>query len=369
MKRSPLLCVFLAVTMLFLAACAGDAPVSESEPLPPYASIQYFEGYTRESYEENEYSQEDIVTYTFNQGTILKGSEELQAQIMENGKNPGMGIRGLHAQGITGKGVNVAIIDQNLLLDHPEFSGKIAAYYDTGCEVEEDTGSMHGPGVTSLLVGNTIGVAPDAKVYYAAAPTWTLDSEYYAKGLYWIIEENKKLPADEKIRVVSVSAAPSGESAYDISFTQNTDMWKEALRAAHDEGILVIDCGTDKKTGFVAAAFYDPADPDSISLCTGGFPKTPRKVSAEQIGAPASYRTVAEQYTPGAHSYLYTGQGGVSWSIPYAAGVLALGWQVNPDLDMDRIVEILFDTCSLSQDGSTILNPPAFIDAVRDTLQ
>jgi hypothetical protein len=37
--------------------------------------------------------------------------------------NPGLGVRELHEEGITGKGVTVAIIDQNMILDHPEFQG------------------------------------------------------------------------------------------------------------------------------------------------------------------------------------------------------------------------------------------------------
>jgi hypothetical protein len=35
----------------------------------------------------------------------------LTNEIMEEGKNPGLGIRSLHSQGITGKGISVAIID------------------------------------------------------------------------------------------------------------------------------------------------------------------------------------------------------------------------------------------------------------------
>jgi len=33
-------------------------------------------------------------------------------QTMEMGKDPGLGIRDLHAKGITGRGVGIAIIDQ-----------------------------------------------------------------------------------------------------------------------------------------------------------------------------------------------------------------------------------------------------------------
>lgn len=94
--------------------------------------------------------------------------------VLKNAMNPGLGVSKLHAQGITGKGVNVGIIDQPLCQDHPEFAGKIAAYFDAGCGGSES--SMHGPAVASLLVGSNCGTAPDAKVYYAAAPSWKRDT-------------------------------------------------------------------------------------------------------------------------------------------------------------------------------------------------
>ena len=95
----------------------------------PYSDIRYIEGfanYNKEIYEADEFRPEDIRTFTFNRGTVLKGSEELAEQIMEAGKNPGLGVRSLHERGITGKGINVAIIDQNMVLDHPEFAENIA---------------------------------------------------------------------------------------------------------------------------------------------------------------------------------------------------------------------------------------------------
>lgn len=317
-------------------------------------------------FKEDEYRAGDIITFTFNEGTVLEGNEALQAEIMENAKNPGLGVRGLHEEGITGKGINVAIIDQNLLLHHPEFDGKIVEYYDTGCYQGKNNGSMHAPAVTSILVGNTIGVAPDAKVYFAAAPSWLEDSEYFAKGLYWIIDENKKLPEGEKIRVVSVSAAPSGAGSL---FSKNLEMWDEAVLAAQEEGILVLDCRYGEATGFIAPAYYDPEDPDNVAKCTGGFPISKHVIPSSQIGVPTSFRTVAEEYTEGSPSYQYTGQGGLSWGIPYASGVLALGWQVNPDLGNDQIVQLLFDTCSKAEDGSNIINPVAFIEAVKKTVE
>jgi hypothetical protein len=121
--------------------------------------------------------------------------------------NPGLGVRQLHAQGLTGKGISVAIIDQPLFQDHPEFAGKILAYHDVGCKSEN---SMHGPSVASLLVGAKCGTAPDARLFFVAAPSWTADSMFQAQALDWIVDQNAKLESEKKIRVVSVSAAPSG---------------------------------------------------------------------------------------------------------------------------------------------------------------
>jgi len=342
-----------------------EAVVDKNVKINPYDDIRYF-AWTDESavFEETEYNADDIITYTFNEGTVLKGNEELQKQIMENGKNPGLGVRALHEAGITGKGVNVAIIDQNLLLNHPEFAGKIAAYYDAGCDTDPLSGSVHAPAVTSLLVGNSIGVAPDAKVYFAAAPSWLGDTKYEADALYWIIEQNKGLPENEKIRVVSVSAAPSGPGT---PRTQNQHMWDEAVLAAQNEGMLVLDCRLDSKTGIIGTAFYDPVNPDDVTLCLAGYPTSPEITPSDWVGVPTSYRTVAEEYTEGSPSYQYTGQGGRSWAIPYAAGVLALGWQVNPNLDNEQIINILFESCFINKDGCKIINPPAFIEAVEKT--
>ena len=382
MEKTILAILVITALVLCFTGCDNGTTTSggSSEPpveifsdittrLNPYDDIRFinFRGENRVMvYNQNQYNRADIITYSFNKSTVLRESEDIQASIMENGKNPGLGVRSLHSQGITGKGINVAIIDQNLLLNHPEFKGKIASYYDTGTGNSKNEGSMHAPAVISLLVGNTTGTAPGAKVYFAAAPSWIGDSEYYARALYWIIDENQKLPKGEKIRVVSVSAAPSGQGS---PFTKNLIMWDQAVLAAQENGILVLDCRLNPITGIIAAAFYDPADPENVSAVTGGYPSSGgSKIPDTYIGVPNSRRTLAEEYWEGSPSYAYWGQGGLSWAIPYAAGVLALGWQVNPNLGNGQIVQILFNTCSRGRDGSPIINPVAFIEAVKGTL-
>lgn len=306
-----------------------------------------------------------IPTLTFNRKTVWPDAQKMPATpvpetLLVQARNPGLGIREIHSRGITGENVYVAIIDQPLYKDHPEFAGKIVQYHDTGCESES---SMHGPAVTSLLVGSQCGTAPEARVYYAAVPSWKADAAYYAKGLDWILGVNKSLPINRKIRVVSVSAAPSGPGS---PFTKNQALWDAACTRAEAAGILVLDC--TENHGFIGACWYDAADPENVSKCTPGFPGLPesRGSGGRGILVPASPRTTAEEYRRGDFSFQYCGRGGLSWSIPYCAGVLALGWQLRPELSGNEMKDLLFQSAFGDSTGAKIIHPSEFLRLVKE---
>lgn len=313
---------------------------------------------------------EDVLTYekiaglTYNKDSKFDKHLADAEQIMEKGKNPGLGIRSLHQQGITGKGVNVAIIDQNLPGKHPEYIGKIIKYKDFGCKQRKNRGSMHAPGVLSLLAGDSIGTAPDVQVYFAAAPSWTRDAKYEADALMWIVNENKKLPKENKIKVVSNSGAPSGPGT---PFTKNNQLWDEAVKVAEREGIIVLDCTGDH--GFIGPCYYDMIHPEEVKNCKVGWPdkviKDSTRFSNIKIFAPCSGRTVAEEYKKGINSYQYCGKAGLSWSIPYAAGVLAMGWQIRPEISGTDMINVLIKTATVNSLGYKIINPVEFINALQ----
>jgi len=218
---------------------------------------------------------------------------------------------------------------------------------------------MHGPAVTSLLVGETIGTAPEANVYYAVAPSWLKDAQYYADALDWIIAENAQLPEGQKIRVVSVSAAPSGPGS---PFTLNTAAWEAAVDRAAAAGILVLDCTED--AGILAPCYYDPLDPDNVAGCIPGFPGHMIPSKPGKIYIPIGFRTTAEEYTQGAISYQYDAFGGMSWAPPYLSGVLALGWQLRPDLSAAQLLDMVYHSAYI-RNGLTIIDPGAFIEMVE----
>jgi hypothetical protein len=217
---------------------------------------------------------------------------------------------------------------------------------------------MHGPAVASLLVGTNCGTAPDAKVYHAAAPSWKNDTAYEAKALDWIVEQNKKLPVTQKIRVVSVSANPSARP-------KNRHMWDPACARAEADGIMVLDC-TNSRRGFIRSCWYDPRDPESVGKCNPGYPPGGGyQLDPIRLHVPSSCRTTAQHDDPGRDSYIYWGRGGLSWSIPYCAGVLAMGWQIRPDLTPAQMKEMLFASAHVHSSGAKIINPRAFIELIR----
>ena len=309
-----------------------------------------------------------VLTYGFNlrtrwpkAGLLPPGFEP--GQVLTNAMNPGLGIRELHRQGITGKGVSVAIIDYPLIGRHPEYADHVAANH----QVRGASGaSMHGPAVASLLVGRHCGTAPDASLYYVAVPDPGKDASEHAEALDWLIERNRALPDKEKIRVVSVSSAASGSG----SPYRNGRAWDEAVARAEKTGVLVVD-GT-LHHGFIRPCNLDPQAPDDVSRCQPIPTQKGFNLFNGRLMVPVAPRTVAEEYSTHEQGYRYCGwmdhtlgMFGTSWSMPYCAGVLALGWQVNPDVPAPRMKQLLFESAFVRPDGVKVINPKAFIAAVK----
>jgi len=91
-------------------------------------------------------------------------------------------------KGITGKSVNVAMIDNTLLLEHIEYGNQVKYYGEVGNV--EHSASMHGPCMASLCVGKTCGVAPGVSLYFIGSTnadftetSFTINYTYYAKAL------------------------------------------------------------------------------------------------------------------------------------------------------------------------------------------
>ncbi|MBN1114633.1 MAG: S8/S53 family peptidase, partial [Oligoflexia bacterium] len=273
-------------------------------------------------------------------------------KLIDAGKNPGLGIRSLHRQGINGQGVAVAIIDQPLLLGHVEYTGNIV-YYDAedlfGIEPQ-----MHASPVASIAIGKNLGVAPKAKLYFFTTPAWKSDNKYYAGALNKIIQLNKSKPLKDRIRVVSISFGGFDE-------VKNPELWKEAVKEAEKQGILIVTCNM-KDFDYRIASLKDNTDPDLPESYERVRWLSQRPVDKDRIFVPGGTRTIASHR--GINVYTYERNGGMSWGTPYLAGLAALAYQVDPNITPDKIIAYWKQSATDVKFGR-LINPTGFIELVK----
>jgi len=294
-------------------------------------------------------------------------------QIFKNGKTPGLGIDKLHEQGYTGKGINIAIIDTPMSVDHQEFEDNKPNYFEIGA-LPNAKAEMHGMAVTSIVAGKNTGIAPGAHVDYYGAGQWDLKEQKYTtkykvEALKQIEARNQTLSDDKKINVVSMSwAVPKDDPNY--------KEYQETIKKLEDKGVFVINC----------------QEPYLHNYEFGGLRKTPGKDSndsasykivlavTDQIGEEnyadktqgnailvPSERTLAGP--SGKDNYVHYPEGGSSWQAPYVAGVYALAKQANPNLTPDEFRKKTLETGTpyYSPSGQLvgkIINPEKLIEDV-----
>mgnify|MGYP000998547780 CR=1 FL=1 len=285
--------------------------------------------------------------------------------IMELGKNPGLGIRELHKSGITGKGVGIAIIDQVLLVDHIEYKDQLKLYEEIYCSADE--AQMHGPAVASIAVGKTVGVAPEADLYYIATSFGIYNNEGFTYELSWvakaidrIVEINRALPEEKKIRVISIS----------LGIGNNMNGYKEALRAIEDakkEGIYTLYVGSRNFRGLGRDPLKDSDDIMSYSRAESWN----EVHTNDYLLVPMDSRCYASP--TGSNDYTFSRKGGISWTVPYVAGLYALACQVNPEASLGLFWQEAIstsDTISLDNNNEEklgkIINPSKLIRKIKE---
>jgi hypothetical protein len=289
-------------------------------------------------------------------------------KIMELGKDPGLGMRALHDQGITGNGIGIAIIDQILLTDHIEFKDQIRVYEEAE-DIIGGASSMHGPAVASIAVGRTVGVAPDADLYFIATEEWG-NLLYTANLIRRVIEINETLPQDRKIRVLSIAKGwMPNEKGYDEIIS--------VMDEAKTAGIFVISSSLSQTHGlnFHALGREPLADPNQFASYEPGLWWQDyfyeNGLQANTLLVPMDSRTTASP--TGTEDYVFYREGGWSWSIPYIAGTYALAAQVKPDITPETFWETALQTgrtIQLQHDGKeydfgVILDPQVLIEALQ----
>ncbi len=322
----------------------------------------------------------DLLYANFDTRTRWPSSEQMPngfewQRILELGKNPGLGLRRLHALGHTGRGVNMAIIDQPLLLEHQEYTGRFQLYEEIN--ISPDTPSeMHGPAVASIALGKTAGVAPEANLFYIA--TWAFDPSdrpstlrnfhTYAQAVHRILEINQQLPQDQKIRVLAMQVGWRAEEA-------GYDEMTAAANEARAAGIFVVSSSIEQTHGFkIQGLGRSPlTDPDRFESFDLGlfWAASPDWLASDRLLIPMDSRTVASFSGPS--DYAFYRAGGWSWITPYLAGVYALAVQVDPAITPNEFWSWALktgETVQIRRGSETlslgpILDPVALVNALE----
>lgn len=285
--------------------------------------------------------------------------------ILEYNKNPGLSVRKIHEQGITGQGVGIAIIDQGLYTEHTEYADNLKSYELIHCG--DTTAQMHGAAVASIAVGHTVGVAPNADLYYIASTyghfsedRFEFDGSVVADCILRVCEMNKHLSPERRIRVISISR---GYSENDFGYAE----LQAAIKEADRQGILVLTTSTGQfydfdLMGLHRSYFDDPDDPfsyrpanwlnESLDLSASNF-----------VFVPCGSRTYASCTGPQNYEICYSG--GMSWAVPWTAGLYALCCQVKPDITPNEFVCLIKDA-SYNEKEIHIVDPCSIISSLQE---
>jgi len=269
-------------------------------------------------------------------------------------QNRMIGADSLHALGLNGQGVLIAVLDEEFpYLTHPAFQNlQIAARRDF---IDGDTlivgYSQHGSQVLSCLgayqPGALIGPAYGAR--FALARTEFGPTETRSEEDYWLraAEWADSLGA----RVISSSVGYNYfhdpnlpyDPATDYSLSEldgKTSLITRAAQKAAGKGIVVVNCaGNERGTpSYWNGKLLMPADGDSV-IAVGAVTSAGTVTSFSSFGPTADGRIKPDIVALGSsvrmisESTGYTWASGTSYSTPLIAGVVAQLLQAHPGWD------------------------------------
>ena len=289
-------------------------------------------------------------------------------EIMERAKRPNTNA------GATGRGINIAVIDNMLDTTNPEYATQIK-HFEGAIDGQQLPPNKHASMVVGHIAGQHTGMAPDANIYFFTKRTYPdrkkFDQEI-CKVLQNVIRFNNAQTPENKIHILSCSWGARKKHSPQVY---------ELFDQLEASGVKIILCGSDDMTADYTMSMRDfipcnnpnmtDVQPDVQTvgqemLDNWAIKYTPDKI----VGIPTNMRT-----TPmGADGWQYNITGGESSAAPYIAGVYAAALSGNqlfmtrPDWQSE-LNDILKSTATQTPDGNYMINPSGIRGRVSEIVK
>lgn len=261
----------------------------------------------------------------------------------------------------TGRGINIAVIDNMLDTTNPEYADNIK-FIQGPLHNQELPPNKHASMVMGQIVGKSTGIAPDANIYYFTKVSYK-DRKKFDKDMIEILRNvikfNQAQKPENKIHILSCSWGARKKYQPEVC---------ALLDQLESDGVKIILCTSDyMKDATLSGRDFMPCNNPNMTnvqpnVQTAGdetvrmlnLPFGPNKV----IGIPTNMRTTPLE----SDGWQYNTTGGESSAAPYIAGVYACALEGN-QLFMTRqnwqqeLNDILKSTAIQTAQGNYIINP------------
>ncbi|MDE6571461.1 MAG: S8/S53 family peptidase [Alphaproteobacteria bacterium] len=276
--------------------------------------------------------------------------------IMERAKAPAG-----KPNGATGRGINIAVIDNMLDATNPEYADSIK-FIQGPLHDQKMPQNKHASMVMGQLVGKSTGIAPDANVYYFTKVSYQ-DRKKFDKDITQILKNvidfNRAQKPENKINILSCSWGARKKHSPEVC---------ALLDQLESDGVKIILCTSDYMNAATLSGrdFMPCNNPNMTNIqpnVRAAGDETIRMMNLpfgpdKRIGIPTNMRTTPLE----SNGWQYRVAGGESSAAPYIAGVYACVLE-NNQLFMIRknwqqeLNDILKSTAIQTEQGDYVINP------------
>ncbi|MGW2154638.1 S8 family serine peptidase [Nonomuraea sp. NPDC001699] len=239
-------------------------------------------------------------------------------------------------QGMTGKGVTVAVLDSGYDPDHPDLKGVVTQEknFTDDPDIRDNTG--HGTHVASIIAGADAkyrGIAPGAKLAVAKAGTaFGLTESAILAGMEWAA-------AEVKAKIVNLSfGAPDTLGLDPVEQAVNTLSERYGtlfVTASGNDGTTVTSPGSADAALTVGSVDHQ----DRVAASSGSGPREGDHAIKPDITAPGVEIVAAKAGGTGTEAHV--AMSGTSMAAPHVAGAAAILAQLHPDWTGQRLKSAL----------------------------